>query len=230
MLGISFAFAILAASSVTPYVWGEPIGISAVKTEIYPRDDIFVTGFVNTDSFYKTVRLTVYDPNGNTLYRPDVNYNNQGVFSWLFHPPIPQFETGTYTIIASHEDVSETAKIQFEVVLKPTEQPTNPLNIVNQKQSTSKEASDNTGNEIPASENIETSGKIQSSSPLSNTIPQEPSESPDLMKTTKTAGGNEFVQSMEFVAIIGTVTAAMIVSIVLWVRSLYLKQTNQKKK
>lgn len=145
ILGISFAVAMLIASSVIPQVLGQSIVLSAIKTEIYPRDDVFVTGFVDINSFYKTVTLTVYDPSGNMIYKPNVTYDDQGRFTWLFHPPIPQFETGVYTIVTSHENISETVEIQFEVIPIPTEQPSNPLNIESQQKV---EVQENPTNEI----------------------------------------------------------------------------------
>ncbi|NIP62055.1 MAG: hypothetical protein GWN01_14885, partial [Nitrosopumilaceae archaeon] len=92
------------------------IEIFTLNSQISTTDDILVTGFVNAESSYKPVILEVYDPNGDLLYRPDVYFNDNGQFSWLFHPPLGKFDlTGTYTIIASHEEVSETAKLQFTV-------------------------------------------------------------------------------------------------------------------
>ena len=93
------------------------IEIYSLNSEISPVDSIFVSGFVSVDSFYKPVRLEVYDPNGEILYNPYVNFNEDGQFNWLFHPPQGKFDaTGTYTIIASHENVAETSQIQFNVI------------------------------------------------------------------------------------------------------------------
>lgn len=93
------------------------IEIYSLNSEISPFDNIFVSGFVSVDSFYKPIRLEVYDPNGEILYSPYVNFNEDGRFNWLFHPPQGKFDVpGTYTIIASHEDVGETSQIQFNVI------------------------------------------------------------------------------------------------------------------
>lgn len=210
-IGIPFAFAMLVSSSITPYVWGQSMGLSAIDTEIYPRDDIFVTGFVNTDSFYKTVRLTVYDPGGDMLYRPDITYDDQGRFSWLFHPPIPQFETGIYTVVASHEDISETTQLQFKVVPKPTEQPANPVSQVDRVSPVNQK--------LPASENPNNSVK---------TTAKESIKSPDLKGTIESTVETEFIQSTEFAAITGTVITALVVGIALRVRSSHRKQTIHK--
>lgn len=95
----------------------ESIGIFSLQSEISKTDDLHVTGFVSTDSFYKPVRLQVFDPNGKLVFMPNVQFDDQGQFSWLIHPPLGKFDvTGTYTIIATHEDVKDTAQIEFTVV------------------------------------------------------------------------------------------------------------------
>ena len=94
----------------------DKIEIFTLNSQISTTDDILVTGFVNAESSYKPVILEVYDPNGDLLYRPDVYFNDNGQFSWLFHPPLGKFDlTGTYTIIASHKEISETAELKFTV-------------------------------------------------------------------------------------------------------------------
>lgn len=93
------------------------IDIFSLNSEIKATEDVFVTGFVSTESFYKPVKLEVYDPNGELIFSPTINFNEDGQFSWLFHPPLGKYEvTGTYEIIASHEDIPETDKIQFTVI------------------------------------------------------------------------------------------------------------------
>lgn len=93
------------------------IEIYSLNSEISSTDSIFITGFVSVESFYKPVRLEVHDPNGTVLYNPYVNFNEDGQFSWLFHAPQGKFDVpGTYTIIATHEDVSEISQIQFRVI------------------------------------------------------------------------------------------------------------------
>lgn len=103
--------------SVTGQASAESIDIFTLQQEIEKTDDVFVTGFVNIKSSYIPVRLEVYDPNDNLIFIPDVNVNDDGQFRWLFHPPLGKFDTtGTYTIIASHEELSDTATIQFTVI------------------------------------------------------------------------------------------------------------------
>ncbi|MGD8299246.1 MAG: hypothetical protein PVG43_03190 [Nitrosopumilaceae archaeon] len=111
--------------SVSSFAEGA-IDIFSLNKEITPTDSVLVTGFVSTDSFYKPVKLEVYDPNGDLIYSPTVNFNEDGHFSWLFHPPLGKYSTaGTYEIIASHEEISETDKIQFTVI-ESNEDPLDP--------------------------------------------------------------------------------------------------------
>ncbi|MFB5615117.1 MAG: hypothetical protein ACE5RI_08485, partial [Candidatus Nitrosomaritimum yanchengensis] len=117
-LGCTLASGILLFSGMSVSSFAEgTIDIFSLNTEIAPTESVLVTGFVSTESFYKPVRLEVYDPNGELVYSPTINFNEDGHFSWLFHPPLGKFSTaGTYEIIASHEEVSETDKIQFTVI------------------------------------------------------------------------------------------------------------------
>ena len=102
-------------TSLPSYADGS-IEIFTLNAEINPTEDVFVTGFVNTETFYKPVTLEVYDPNGKLLFNPIVNFNEDGQFSWLFHPPLGKYEVaGTYRIIATHEDISKQDEIQFTV-------------------------------------------------------------------------------------------------------------------
>lgn len=115
---------VLSTSSTSTVNAENKIEIFSLDPHISATDDILVTGFVNADSSFKPVRLQVYDPNGELLYRPDVYFNGDGQFSWLFHPPFGKFDvTGTYTVIANHEEISETAKLHFTVNEKTTNDP-----------------------------------------------------------------------------------------------------------
>ena len=132
-LGCILASGILLFSGMSVFSFAEgAIDIFSLNTEITPTESVLVTGFVSTESFYKPVKLEVYDPNGNLVYSPTINFNEEGHFSWLFHPPLGKYSTvGTYEIIASHEEVSETDKIQFTVIASNKD----PLNPNFQKES-----------------------------------------------------------------------------------------------
>lgn len=116
LFGALFGSIIFFSTTSLPSYADGSIEIFTLNTEINPTEDVFVTGFVNTETFYKPVTLEVYDPNGKLLFNPVVNFNEDGQFSWLFHPPLGKYEVaGTYRIIASHEDISKQDEIQFSV-------------------------------------------------------------------------------------------------------------------
>ncbi|MEJ2259293.1 MAG: PEFG-CTERM domain-containing protein, partial [Nitrosopumilaceae archaeon] len=58
------------------------IDIFSLNTEVTSTESVLVTGFVSTESFYKPVKLEVYDPNGDLVYSPKINFNEDGHFSW----------------------------------------------------------------------------------------------------------------------------------------------------
>ena len=126
-LGCTLASGILLFSGMSVVSFGDGlIDIFSLNTEITSTESVLVTGFVSTESFYKPVKLEVYDPNGDLIYSPTINFNEDGHFSWLFHPPLGKYSTaGTYEIIASHEEISETDKIQFTVI-ESNKDPMNP--------------------------------------------------------------------------------------------------------
>ncbi len=155
------------------------IEIFTLNKQISTTDDILVTGFINAESSYKPVTLKVYDPNGYLLYRPDVYFDDNGQFSWLFHPPLGKFDlTGTYTIIASHEEISETTELKFTVNEKIVERSltssiayNNPTN--SKPTDTSESTSDKSENNQQQSKNQliqKNSSKIISDSPIFITI------------------------------------------------------------
>lgn len=135
-LGCIFASLILLFSGMSVSSFAEGvIDIFSLNTEITSTESVFVTGFVSVESFYKPVKLEVYDPNGDLVYSPTINVNENGQFSWLFHPPLGKYSTiGTYEIIASHEEISQTDKIQFTVI-ESNEDDLDPLNPNYKKES-----------------------------------------------------------------------------------------------
>ncbi|MGD8707696.1 MAG: hypothetical protein PVI88_03320 [Nitrosopumilaceae archaeon] len=126
-LGCTLASGILLFSGMSVSSFGEGvIDIFSLNTEITSTESVLVTGFVSSESFFKPVKLEVYDPNGDLIYSPTINFDEDGHFSWLFHPPLGKYSTtGTYEIIASHEEISETDKIQFTVI-ESNKDPLNP--------------------------------------------------------------------------------------------------------
>ena len=113
-----FASGLLLFSGISSLSHAEgTIDIFSLNTEIVPTESVFVTGFVSVESFYKPVKLEVYDPNGDLIFSPTINFGEDGQFSWLFHPPLGEYSVaGTYEIIATHEDVPVSDKIHFTVI------------------------------------------------------------------------------------------------------------------
>jgi predicted secreted protein with PEFG-CTERM motif len=113
---LKIALLVLIAMSIPISAFAEPmIELSSSQSEIKPLDSILVVGKITDASIFKPVTLTVISPDGEVIYAPKLTFDNDGVFKRLIHPPLPSFRDGTYTIIASHEDIEKTAQIQFTV-------------------------------------------------------------------------------------------------------------------
>ena len=89
------------------------VGIS--EENIKSLDSVLVTGKITDVSKYKPVKLSVIAPDGVIVYSPMVAITDDGTFRKLLHPTIPSFQTGTYTIIVSHEDTQVTSQVEFTV-------------------------------------------------------------------------------------------------------------------
>ncbi|WP_232212386.1 PEFG-CTERM sorting domain-containing protein [Candidatus Nitrosopumilus sediminis] len=121
--------ALIAVSIFSTSVFAEPtIQVSVSEENIQSLDSIWITGKVTDVSQWKPVRLTVTDPEGIVVYRPSVAISDDGTFRDLMHPTLPSFKLGTYTIIASQEDIDITARTQFTVTseVMPRNQITQP--------------------------------------------------------------------------------------------------------
>ena len=92
------------------------IELTSDQDTIRPMDSIFVYGKISDVTDFKPLTITVYAPDGEVVFSPIVPFDDEGVFKRLIHPPLPSFKIGTYTITASHEDVSYSPSIQFKVV------------------------------------------------------------------------------------------------------------------
>ena len=111
---------VLIVMSIPISAFAEPmIELSTTQSEIHSLDSVLVTGKITGVASFKPVTLTVISPDGETVYAPMVSFDNNGVFKRLFHPTLPSFKDGTYTIIASHPDTEKTAVIQFTVIGSP---------------------------------------------------------------------------------------------------------------
>ncbi len=107
LIAVSFASTSVFAESM--------IEVNLSADEIKSLDTILVTGTITDVSQFKPVSITVTDPNGIAVYTPQVPIEEGNKFTKLFHPTLPSFEEGTYTITVSHEDTEATKVVQFIV-------------------------------------------------------------------------------------------------------------------
>ena len=96
--------------------FAEPsLELTSDQQNIGSLDSILVIGKVTGVDPYSTVNLTVIAPDGETVYSPNVTFDDEGNFKRLFHPSLPSFKMGTYTIVASHDQIDYSVPIQFNV-------------------------------------------------------------------------------------------------------------------
>jgi len=114
---LKIALLVLIAMSIPISAFAEPmLELASEQSEIHSLDSILVTGKITGVATFKPLTLTVISPDGEIVYAPQISFDKDGVFKRLFHPTLPSFKDGTYTIIASHPDTEKTAKIQFTVI------------------------------------------------------------------------------------------------------------------
>ena len=104
------------ATSIPIVAFAEPmIELNIAQTEITSLDTVLVTGKVTGVPTFKPVTLTVTSPDGMVVYSPKLPVGNNGAFKWLIQPTLPSFQSGVYTVTASHDDVGSVTQIQFTV-------------------------------------------------------------------------------------------------------------------
>ncbi len=91
------------------------IELSSDQNKIKPTDTVLVYGKVSGVTNYIPVKLTVLAPDGEIVFSPQLKIDANGEFKRLIHPPLPSFKLGTYTVVASHDNVSTSPRIQFIV-------------------------------------------------------------------------------------------------------------------
>ncbi|MDH3502253.1 MAG: PEFG-CTERM sorting domain-containing protein [Nitrosopumilus sp.] len=107
---------LIAISTIPLFAFAESsIELSSDQNNVGSLDSVLVYGKVTGVKPYSTVNLSVIAPDGETVFSPNVTFDNEGNFKRLIHPPLPSFKPGTYTVIASHEDIPYTAQMQFTV-------------------------------------------------------------------------------------------------------------------
>jgi predicted secreted protein with PEFG-CTERM motif len=91
------------------------IQIYTDQDTITPRDTVLVYGTINGMTEWIPLNVEVLAPDGEVVFSYNVQFDSDGVFKRLIHPPLPSFKVGTYTVIASHEDITNSPRIQFTV-------------------------------------------------------------------------------------------------------------------
>jgi hypothetical protein len=101
---------------VTMNVFGEAsIELKSYNTSIDPNGNVLVIGKITGAAPHIPVKLTISDPDGKTIYSPNVEFDSNGNFKYLIRPTLPQFSLGTYTVEATHRDLETPVQLQFEV-------------------------------------------------------------------------------------------------------------------
>ena len=85
------------------------------QDQIEATDSILVYGTVMGVRDFIPIQLEVFAPDGELVFSPQVQFDDDGNFKRLIHPPLPSFKIGTYTVVASHEEANETVSLQFTV-------------------------------------------------------------------------------------------------------------------
>ena len=111
------ALLLLIVMSIPISAFAEPMmELSTEQSEIHSLDSVLVMGKITGVSTFKPVTLTVVSPDGEVVYAPQISFDKDGVFKRLFHPTLPSFKDGTYTVIASHPDTPKTSEIHFTII------------------------------------------------------------------------------------------------------------------
>ncbi|WP_249111110.1 PEFG-CTERM sorting domain-containing protein [Nitrosopumilus sp. K4] len=98
-------------------VFAEPsFELHSNQKQIGVSDSFLVYGKVSDVTPYSEVNLSVVAPDGEIVYSYELTFDDDGNFKRLIHPPIHGFKIGTYTITASHPQISITNQFQFTVV------------------------------------------------------------------------------------------------------------------
>jgi len=91
------------------------IEIISDQDTIQSTDAVLIYGTVTGVTSFIPIEISVIAPDGEVIFSPKIPFDGNGDFKRLIHPPLPSFKVGTYTIVASHADLMETAKIEFTV-------------------------------------------------------------------------------------------------------------------
>ncbi|MHA7733610.1 PEFG-CTERM sorting domain-containing protein [Nitrosopumilus sp. S6] len=106
---------VFAITSFDSFSFGE-ISLYSYDSTIATTDRLLIMGTIEGDiQSFHPIKLVIYDPSGNVVYRPNVQIDGDGKFKYLITPPIPRFDEGQYTIEASQENLEEKTQMYFMV-------------------------------------------------------------------------------------------------------------------
>ena len=91
------------------------IELNSDQDVIQSTDSFLVYGTVTGVTNFIPLSLSVIAPDGEVVFSPQVPFDSNGEFKRLIHPPLPSYKVGVYSVMVSHEDLSESARIQFTV-------------------------------------------------------------------------------------------------------------------
>ena len=91
------------------------IQLNSDQNEIKASDSVLVYGTIKGVTKFIPLQLDVIAPDGEVIRSPKIQFDDDGTFKRLIHAPLPSFKVGTYTVVASHEDVAKSPRIQFTV-------------------------------------------------------------------------------------------------------------------
>jgi len=109
------ALLVISFISISPAFAEGTMELNSDQDNILATDSILVYGTVTGVTDYIPVTLKVIAPDGELVFSPKVPIDDNGEFKRLIHPPLPSFKVGTYTIFASHDDIDDSARIEFTV-------------------------------------------------------------------------------------------------------------------
>ncbi|MGD8708609.1 MAG: PEFG-CTERM sorting domain-containing protein [Nitrosopumilaceae archaeon] len=115
---LKMALLALIAISVIPISSAFAEGTIQLYTDqdtITPRDTVLVYGTIDGVTDWVPLNVEVLAPDGEVVFSYNIQFDDNGDFIRLIHPPLPSFKIGTYTVTASHEDVANSQRIQFTV-------------------------------------------------------------------------------------------------------------------
>lgn len=94
------------------------IELNSDQKTIESTNSILVYGKVTGVASFSKVNLSVIAPDGETVYSFNVGFDDEGVFKRLIQPTLPSFKPGVYAVIATHEQIDTSAKLDFIVLGK----------------------------------------------------------------------------------------------------------------